>query len=82
MRVDEDGALEKSTDIIKLLVHDLIIYMENTGGDASCLNEKNERNSTIINNMVRSGTLDSIQREKNSDVHQKHHNKSIYIQYQ
>ena len=35
VRVDEDGALKKSTDVTKLIVNDFNISMETTGGDAS-----------------------------------------------
>ena len=35
--------------------------METTDGDASWLNEKNERHNTIIYNMVIAGLLDSNQ---------------------
>ena len=41
VRVDEDGALVISTEVTNLLVDDFIIYMENTGGDASWLNGNN-----------------------------------------
>ena len=34
-RVDEDGALAKSTDFTNLLVDDFITTMESTGSDAS-----------------------------------------------
>ena len=35
VRVDEYGALKKSTDVTKLIVNDFNISMETTGGDAS-----------------------------------------------
>ena len=38
-------------------------YIETTGGDASFLNGKNEGHNRIINNMVRSGLLESNQHE-------------------
>ena len=34
MIFDEDGALEKSTDVTNLLVDDFRTAMENNGGDA------------------------------------------------
>ena len=40
MRVDEDGALEKSIDVNDLLVDDFDIALENTGEDSSWLNGK------------------------------------------
>ena len=55
LRVDEDGALEKSTDVTNLIVEGFKIYMESTGGDASWLNEKNDRDKKIIHNMLREG---------------------------
>ena len=61
MRVDEDGTLEKSTDITNILVDDSSIFMETTGGDASCLIGNNERHNTIIHNMVRAGLFDNTQ---------------------
>ena len=42
--------------------------METTGGDASCLNGKNERHNRNIHNMVRSGLLDSNKKGGNGDV--------------
>ena len=38
VRVDEDGALENSTDVTKLFVEEFKISMETTGGYESCLN--------------------------------------------
>ena len=68
MRVDEDVNLEKSTDVTNLLVDNFNIYMENTGGDVSWPNKKNERHNIIIHNIVRAGLLDSSQHEKNGAV--------------
>ena len=42
MSVDEDGTLEISTDVTNLLVDDLSIYVENTGGNTSWINGNNE----------------------------------------
>ena len=36
----KDGALEISIDVTNLLVYDFSILMEDTGGDASCINGK------------------------------------------
>ena len=74
MIFDEDYALEKSTSFTNLIVYDLIISMENTGGDESCINGNNEIQNTRINNMVRAGILDSDQHEKNDAVKQIHQN--------
>ena len=52
MRVDEDGTLEKYTDVTDLLVDELNISMEATGVDASWLNGNNERHNIIIHNIV------------------------------
>ena len=38
---DEDGASENSTYVTNLLVEELKIPMETTGGDASCINGEN-----------------------------------------
>ena len=62
-KVDKNGALETSKDITNILVDELRIYTENTGGEASCLNRKNERHNRIIKNMVRAGLLDINQHE-------------------
>ena len=59
VRFDEYGDLENSTDITNLLVDDFNISTENTCGDASCPNGKNEKHTIIIHNMVRAGLLDS-----------------------
>ena len=48
MRVDVDGALEKSTENTNLLVYEFNTSMENTGGDASWINGKNERHNRSI----------------------------------
>ena len=53
MRVDEDGALEKSTYVTNILVDEFNISMENTGGYASSLNGKNKIHTRIIHSMVR-----------------------------
>ena len=63
MIVDEDGALEKSTDVTNPRVDNFNVYMETTGGDASWLNGKNERHTTSIHNMVREGLLESNKHE-------------------
>ena len=77
MRVDEYGALVKSTDVTNLLVDDFNISVEATGGDASWLDVKNEIHNKIISNMVRSGLTGVNQHEKNGTVQQRHQQKSI-----
>ena len=63
IRVDEDSALEKSTDVTNLLVDELKIFMETTGGDAPWTNNRSERHNRSIHNIVRKGILDSNQHE-------------------
>ena len=56
--------------------------MENTGSDASWLNGNNSIHNRIIHSMVRSGLLDSNQREKkHSALQQIHHQKFIDTNY-
>ena len=61
--VDEDSALENSTYVTKLLIGKLKIPMENTGGDESWINGKNERHKRSIKNMVIAGLIDSNKHE-------------------
>ena len=63
VRVDEDGTLSNSTDVTNLPVDKFKISMEATGGDASRLNEKNERHNRSIHNMVIAALLGSNQHE-------------------
>ena len=58
MRVNEDGALEKSTDVNNLLADNFCISTKATGGDASWINRKNEIHNRIIHNMLRSGIIE------------------------
>ena len=57
--VDEDGALENSTDVTNLLFDDFNISMENTVGDASWINVNNGIHNRSIHNMVRAGLINS-----------------------
>ena len=81
IRVYEDGALEKSTYVTNLLIEELKISMEITGGDASWLNDKNKRHNISIHNMVREIFICSNKHEKNCAVQQRHHQKSINVKY-
>ena len=72
MRVDEDFALESSTDVTNLIVDDYIIYMENTGGGESWLNGNNERHNIIIHNVVREGLIYSNKHKKNVALQHKY----------
>ena len=45
-------------------VDEFNISMETTGGYASWINESNKKHNRTINNMVRSGLIDSNQHEK------------------
>ena len=58
VRVDGDNAWEKSTDVTNLLVDEIKISMETTGGDASWLNGNNLRHNRSIHNIVKAGLLD------------------------
>ena len=64
IRVDEDSALENSTDVTNLIVDELKISMETTGDDASWLNGNNEIHTRSIHNMLRTGLLESNHNEK------------------
>ena len=59
MIVDECGALENSTDVTNIIFDELIIHMENTGGDTSWINRNNERHNIRIQNMVRAGLIEN-----------------------
>ena len=72
LRVDEDGALEKSTYVTNLLFYDFRITMETTGGDASWLNGNNERHNRIIHNVVREGLIYSNKHKKNVALQHKY----------
>ena len=63
MIVGEDVALEIPTDVTKILVYELSISMETTGGNASWINRDKERYKVSIQNMVRAGLLESNQEE-------------------
>ena len=65
VRVDEDGALENSTDLTNLLIGQFKISMETTGGDVSWMNINNERHNRSIRNMVRAGLIDVNQHTNN-----------------
>ena len=64
MRVYEYGVLENSTDVTNLLVDELNVSMETTGGDTLWINGNNVRHNISIHNMVRSVILDINQPEK------------------
>ena len=61
MIVDEDSALENSTDDTNLLIEEFKISMETTGGDASWINGNNKRHNRNIHNMVIAVNIDSNQ---------------------
>ena len=62
-RVNEYGALEKSTNVTNLLVDELSITMEATGGDVLWINVNIERKNISIDTMVRSGIIENNQHE-------------------
>ena len=61
MIVDEDSALENSTDDTNLLIEEFKISMETTGGDASWINGNNKRHNRNIHNMVIAVNINSNQ---------------------
>ena len=61
--VDEDGALENSTDVTNLLVGELKIFRGNTCDDISWINGKNERHNRSIHKILISGLIYSNQHE-------------------
>ena len=65
IRVDEDGALEKSTNVKNLIIEELKISMETTGGDVYWINVKNERHNIRIHNMIKEGLFNSNQQAIN-----------------
>ena len=81
VRVDEDSALTKSTDVTNLLVDEFKIHTETTGGDASCFNWKNERHKRSIHNILGAGLLDSNQNEKNGAAQQKNQQRFMDAEY-
>ena len=81
MRVNKDAALEKSTYVTNFIVDEFSISTENTGGEASRINGKNEINNRRIQNMVRVGILYINQHEKNGVVQREHKQKYIDTNY-
>ena len=57
VRADVYSSFANSTDVTNLLVDELKISMETTGGDASWLNGNNKRHNRSIHNMVRAALL-------------------------
>ena len=64
MRVEEDGVLEDSIDVTNISVDDFIIFVENTGGEASWINRKNEMHNRSIQTMVIEVLIDNNQHEQ------------------
>ena len=58
-RVEEDRSLVNSKVVSNLIVDKFRISMRNIGGDASWINVKNELHNRSIQNMVRSGLIES-----------------------
>ena len=58
MRTDEDGALARSSEFTSMLLDEYRITLQTTGGFASWLNSKNERQNQTIHNMTRAGIID------------------------
>ena len=61
MRVDEDGALVKSTYFTDLCVYEFNITPETTGVNSSWLNSSNERHNQFFHNMVSAALIESNQ---------------------
>ena len=58
IRVDEDGALERSSVFMKTC-HNMTITVQNTGGDTSSINGKRERHNKKLVNITRALLLNS-----------------------
>ena len=63
IRVDEDGALEKSSEFIKTC-HNMNIIFNNTGGYASSLNGKSESPNKTLYNIKRDLLLKSSHKKE------------------
>ena len=59
IRVDEDGALERSSEFMNTY-HNMNIILQTTGGDASSLNGKSEIPNKTLANITRYLLLNSI----------------------
>ena len=81
MRIDEDCALEKSTDVTNRIFELLGIDMETSGGYAGWLNGRNEWHNIIIHNMNITVLIDSNQYGNNLIVQQKHKMNYKYSKY-
>ena len=58
IRVDEDGALARSSEFMRTC-HNMNIIVQTTGGDASSLNGKSESPNKTLANIIRSIILNS-----------------------
>ena len=58
IRVDEDGALARSSEFMKTC-HKMNIIVQTTGGDASSLNGKSESSNKTLANITRDILLNS-----------------------
>ena len=63
IRVDEDGALEKSSEFIKTC-HNINIIVQTTDGDAYSLNGKSESTNKTLANTTRALILNSSQKKE------------------
>ena len=77
MRFDEYGALEKSTYITCLLVDEITIDLETTGGDVSWLNEKKNITTQVYTTWLKQPYLTAINVKTNFAVQLKHPLKPI-----
>ena len=62
IRVDEDGALSRSSEFMKTC-HNMNIIVQTTGGDASSLNGKSESPNKTLANIMRALLLNSIHKK-------------------
>ena len=81
MRVDENGALEKSANVTDTLFEKISINMEINGGNTSWINGNNEKHNRIIQNMVRAGLIGGNKNEKNGVVQHNHKLNYIDLKY-
>ena len=63
IRVDEDGALARSSEFMKTC-HNMNIIVQTTGGDASSLNDKSESPNKTLANIRRDLLLNSIHKKE------------------
>ena len=63
VRVDEDGALARSSEFMKIC-HNMNIVVQTTGGDVSSLCGKSESPNNTLANITRALLLNSIRKKE------------------